>query len=301
MTRPGAEFRQTTMLDKIRAEGATGFGTNSGLDDVLADAVDIEASEPFSYLRERTQDVEEQGPGGDLSAADFPDCHPESLARVGELSEGEPMSVIPPVFFEGSFPTGMATAFDPRPGEAAGIMSNDLESLGAGALVLCTEDVPEELGLELPENTRYVLRITPYVDLGVGATEVYGPPIMWLIPVSEDGEVQVDTADQDIAIFVLPTPEGSEWDQEEGARVVHQALRPILYGALFSMCCANALGEGVMVGSPSSCGIGTLYISGLAEKLDGRGRANELGLGHALTVCREEFGPGEAGAKEDKP
>ena len=291
MSRPGAEFRQKTMLDRLRAEGATGFGINPGLDDVLADAVDIEASEPFEYLRERTQDVEEQGPGGDLSAADSPDCHPEGLARVGELSEGEQMDVIPPVFFEGSFPAGMATAFDPRPGEAAGIMSNDLESLRAGALVVCTEDVPDELGLSLPESTRYILRITPYVDLGVGVTEVYGPPIMWLIPVSEDGAVLVDTADQDIAIFVMPSPEGSDWELESGARVVHQALRAIPYGALFSMRCVNTLGERVMVGSPSSCGIGTLYISSLTKRLDGRGKAKELGLGHALTVCRRDFGP----------
>lgn len=291
MTRSGAEFRQTTMLDRLRAEGATGFGTSPGLDDVLADAVNVEASEPFEYLRERTQDVEEQGPGGDLSAADFPDCHPEGLARVGELCEGEQMSVIPPVFFEGSFPAETATAFDPRPTEAAGIMSNDLDNVRAGALVVCSEDVPDELGLSLPERMRYVLRITPYVDLGVTAAEVYGPPIMWLIPVSEDGEVLVDTADQDICIFVLPAPEGSDWEPEEGARVVHQALRAILYGALFSMCCVNTLGERVMVGSPSSCGIGTLYISTLAKRLDGRGKAKELGLGHALTVCREDFGP----------
>lgn len=290
MTRPGAQYRQTTMLDKLREEGATGFGTGPGLADALRDAINIEASEPFSYLRERTQNVCEEGPGGDLSVSDFPDCHPQGIGDVAELVEGEQISMIPPVFFEGSFPADRATAFDPRPGEAAGIMSTDLDNLRAGALVFCTEDVPEEIGVSMADRRRYVLRITPYVDLGTPGIDVYGPPIMWLIPVSEDGEVLVEPADKDIAIFVYPTPEDSAWEQEQGAHVVHQSLRGILYGALFCMCCTNSR-SGVSVGSPSSCGIGTLYISELAQKLDDQGKATQLGLGHALTVCREEFGP----------
>lgn len=301
MTRPGAEARQATMLDRLLAEGATGFGTGPGLENALKDAVDIEASEPFSYLRERTQDVEGQGPGGDLSAADFPDCQPQGLGDVAELIEGERMNVIPPVFFEGSFPADRATAFDSRPGEAAGIISNDLQSVRAGVLVFCSVDVPESLGLSLPDGTSYVYRVAPYVDLGMPETQIYGPPILWLIPVSEDGEVLVKTTDSDIAIFVYPTPEGSDWEQEEGARTVHQGLRGMLYGALFCMCCANStLGEDLMIGSPSSCGIGTLLIGGLKKKLDSRGRANELGLGHALTVCRDVFGPAGFGPDGDE-
>lgn len=294
MTRPGAEQRQTTMLDKLLEEGATGFGTGPGLADVLKDAISIEASEPFGYLRERTQHVHEEGPGGDLSAADFPDCHPEGLGQIAELSEGARMDYVPPVFFEGEFPADRAAAFDPRPGEAAGIISTDLEHVRAGVLVFCTVDVPEEVGVSLPEQTSYVLRVVPYVDLGVGATGIHGPPMMWLIPVSDYGEVLVDVADNDIAIYVYPTPEGSDWDQDQGARIVHHSLRAMLYGVLFCTCCANAAVEGVMVGSPSSAGIGTLHISAITEILDREGKAKELGLGHALTVCRYAFvGPVE--------
>ncbi|WP_047865447.1 hypothetical protein [Rubrobacter aplysinae] len=295
MTRPGADARRTTMLDKLLEAGAGGFGTGPGLASVLESAIPIEASEPFSYLRERTQHVHEEGPGGDLSAADFPDCHPEGLAVLAELAGGRHMDAIPPVFFEGSFPADRATAFDPRPGETAGMVSTDLESVNAGVLVFCGEDLPERVGISLPDQTRYVLRVVPYVDIGAGATNIHGPPIMWLIPVSEHGEVLVEPIDKDIAIFVYPTPEGSDWDQDQGARIVHQSLRSMLYGVLFAMCCANSTAnsttECVTAGSPSSAGIGTLHISALTQKLDREGKAKELGLGHALTVCREAFGP----------
>ena len=293
MSTEGAAARRTTMLDRLLKEGATGFGTGLGLEAALKDAVNIEASEPFEYLRERTQHIHEEGPGGDLSAADFPDCHPGGLAEVAELVLGQRLDYIPPVFLEGSFPTDRATAFDPRPAEDAGIISTDLEAARAGVLVFCTEGWPREISVSMPQQTRYVLRVVPYVDLGLADSAIHGPPMMWLIPLSEDGKVLVEAADNDIAIFVFPIPEGSDWNQEEGARLVHYSLRATLYGALFSICCSGALGDEVEVGPSHSAGVDALHIGGLAERLDKQGRAKELGLGHALTVCRDTFGPAE--------
>ncbi|MBA3231318.1 MAG: hypothetical protein H0T05_00695 [Acidobacteria bacterium] len=282
---------QGTLLDKLLSDDVGGFGNGPG-HGVLEDAVNIDAGEVFAYLRQRTP-TRESGPGGDLSVTDFPNCHPEGLGVLADEVFGEQLDFIPPVFLEGSFPADSAVAFDPRPGYPAGVMSTDVESARAGALLVTGEGEPNENNRALPTQPRYVMRCAAYVDLGMTGMEAVGPPLVWAVPLSDEGEVLCQPGDLDLPMSLYGPPEGSDWQTNDGAEIVHQRLRPVLYAALFTVCCANALyesdGKLVRMSNPPEKDHPTLHIPGLAAMLDREGSAGELGLGHALTVCREVF------------
>lgn len=120
---------------------------------------------------------------------------------------------------------------------------------------------------------------------------VHAFPRMWMVPLRADGRAALPARGNPY----LATPGASA-----GSMVLHESrskvgeateksTREILGGALFVICCLNAVSRGLVgyEGEPSLQI--SLRIEKLKERLERKGKASRAGLGHALTVCREEF------------
>jgi len=121
------------------------------------------------------------------------------------------------------------------------------------------------------------------------------PSVIWYLPVGLDGYVVEIGGGSDELMMVAPGV-GSTGDLEDVMDYLGEAQRPLLLAALFSLGCVGAARKGGP-GSPrleegEADGMGVvhkLWMSGLRRILDVHGRAGELGLSHAITVCRTEF------------
>lgn len=120
---------------------------------------------------------------------------------------------------------------------------------------------------------------------------VYALPQTWVLPLRADGRATLHGRGN--PYVVRPgTSTGSmviEDSRTRASEAAERSTREILGGALFTVCCLNAVSRGLVAyeGEPSqkiSLGIGKLE-----ERLRKKGKAAEAGLGHALTVCRKEF------------
>jgi hypothetical protein len=157
------------------------------------------------------------------------------------------------------------------------------------------------------EELRCILQLTFFVELGdsSGSKDVergpdhsgylIEPAMMWYLPVTAQGEVLTFAGGSDeLKIFVPGV--GQLTDLEDVVDFVSQAQRPLVLSALFSLACLGAsddnTGSSPWVISVGSDAVGPRYsvdVTGLRRMLEVEGRASDLGLSHALTVCREEF------------
>lgn len=132
-------------------------------------------------------------------------------------------------------------------------------------------------------------------DFGSGREALIEPSVIWYLPVEPDGHVTETSGDSDELMLLAPGA-GSTEDLEEVMDYVSEGQQPVILSALFSVACLGAAtpsrNSSSRVERLGSDGIGAVYrlrMGSLARTLDERGRAPELGLSHALTVCREDF------------
>lgn len=174
-----------------------------------------------------------------------------------------------------------------------------------------------------------LVAVAPFMDLAVGAPgEVSGPPVVWVVPVGAEGWAAPGPGGS-IGMLTAFRRRGrlSEDERREAENVPFMAsiLVNELHMALFCLSCLNAVVrrgvlepewgyrsevgalrnvwgpvprrgrplEGVRrrVGLLRDRGVASrvLEVGPLLKKLRSAGRAEDVGLGHALTACRKEF------------
>lgn len=135
----------------------------------------------------------------------------------------------------------------------------------------------------------------PNADVGDTELLVVEPSVIWYLPVGLGGYV-VETGRGSDELMMIAPGVGSTGELEDVMDFLGEAQRPLLLAALFSLSCAGAARKGGP-GAPrleeaGSDGLGPVFelsMSGFRRILDVHGRGAELGLSHALTVCRAEF------------
>jgi hypothetical protein len=157
------------------------------------------------------------------------------------------------------------------------------------------------------EDLRCILQLTFFVELGdsegsdkrtddgSGSGDLIEPAMIWYLPVSEEDEALSFAGGSDELKLFAPGV-GQLAHLEDVVDFVAQAQRPLLLSALFSLACLGAsdagTGSSPRVTATGSDTVGPVYsvnMIGLSRMLEIEGRASDLGLSHALTVCRGEF------------
>lgn len=290
---------EPTLLARILQEGVErgplGYpkGEELGVPQaLLKEAGLVDAAGAFEYFWARGLGPS-AGPASFPPVRDFPNCDPGFMQRFAGENDRAGSA-----FFEGRCPVG----------EGAWVRAGILAvggRVGSGV-------VGEDLEAELPQAARSVLRLTPYLELhGEPGRRLAGPAICWLVAVGEHGGVLVEGS-EGVPFEVLRDPDA----KNAGAAVDHvwahetyRGLAPLLYAALFAVCCANwaalrgqvpnALlkvtprpirrGNIQLVPVQRGSGLWKLDPLPLLKRLEERGRARDMGLGHALLSCRSEF------------
>lgn len=134
--------------------------------------------------------------------------------------------------------------------------------------------------------------------------EVHAPQMIYYLPLDERGRVRAVGSDEALPM-VIPGFDPRTADGETIGMVLARGHRPLILAVLFSLACAGA-GKGHrhnapqlrLAGRDSRGPLKRLVMEdrmgNLRHSLDERGSAKDLGLSHALTVCRDEFGPEES-------
>ena len=122
---------------------------------------------------------------------------------------------------------------------------------------------------------------------------VNGPLINWLLPLKDDGSIELDSGGYDPALISVPQVGTLEEAvlREEFAAAVHGAL----LSALFVV---GAINSPLTDLRPITRHPGQQYVltaDRLTSKLDSVGQARTAGLAHALLACREHFFEAEEG------
>lgn len=156
------------------------------------------------------------------------------------------------------------------------------------------------------EDLRCVLQLTLFVELGAEVSEdaedsadvpgeLIEPAMMWYLPVTREGEALAFSGEADEMKLFAPGV-GDLAQLEDVVDFVAQAQRPLILATLFSLACAGASNGGTpsspRLAATGSDTLGPAYslnVTGLSRMLEIEGRASDLGLSHALTVCRGEF------------
>lgn len=156
-------------------------------------------------------------------------------------------------------------------------------------------------GREEVKKWSVVIQLLPYALLD---RELYGgrvqePRVVYYLPVDESGRVRSVGSDEALPM-VIPGYDPRTTDGETIGMVLARGHRPLILAVLFSLACAGAdkghhRAPQLRLAGRDSCGplkrlVMEDRMGNLRHSLDGRGSARELGLSHALTVCRHEFG-----------
>lgn len=148
--------------------------------------------------------------------------------------------------------------------------------------------------LELLKATKAgsTLRIQPFWEFG---EQIQTTPVSWHVPVKLDGRPSVSRAAPH-PVISYGSPELCEIVLPEGddtPREVRLATVDMLGGALFGICCMSAVrpepDEGLVRWSGQPPQDAALDVGPLAQDLRDRGKADRLGLAHAMAVCRKDF------------
>lgn len=122
------------------------------------------------------------------------------------------------------------------------------------------------------------------------------PGAIWHLPLGEDGRVLDVAGDSDELMLFAPGV-GDLEDLEDVKDFLAGSQRQFILALLFCVGCmgvARYEGAGkVMLTDGSEDSLGDVRVvdsSGLGSVLESKGGAGDLGLAHALTVCREQFG-----------
>lgn len=297
----------------------------SGCAEVLASCQVLDASEAFSYFWDETPNEEtfdmKDIPGiclpealagsGEGKQALFVEAEAPAKGLGWSMlldGRGTPDNEMLRHINSVAYPKGIATAaVGTDPG--AMIMEPGLVER-AGALV-CFDDNPglggsckfyERLAeSEELEHWQSVVRMLPFValDAGLYGDTVQPPQVIYYLPIGSERRVRPVTTDEGVPM-VIPGFDPATEDAESIGGVLGRGHRPLQLAVLFSLACAGAR-KGHRHASPSvrqsgkdACGsVSRLAINegrgNLRASLDGLGNARDLGLAHALTVCRGEF------------
>lgn len=145
-----------------------------------------------------------------------------------------------------------------------------------------------------------VLQVACYAELceeagAGGEPPVIEPGALWYLPLGEDGRVIEVAGDSDELMLFAPGVSDNE-ALEDVMDFLADSQRQFLLALLFSLGCMGAAKDGrsakVTVSEAGEDAVGAvrrLEFSGLNSVLASKGSAGELGLAHALTVCRAEF------------
>lgn len=187
----------------------------------------------------------------------------------------------------------------------------------AGALVYFDDDLGRDssrkfyerlAGFEEIEHWQSVVQVLPFAALDA---ELYGesvqpPQVVYYLPIDSNRRVRAVEADESIPMLI-PGFDPATADAESIGGVLGKGHRPLHLAVLFSLACAGAR-KGHRHSSPQlrlagEDAFGSVRKLVMSERmgdlksiLDERGGARKLGLSHALTVCRDEFGDEEEGA-----
>lgn len=150
------------------------------------------------------------------------------------------------------------------------------------------------------EDLSGVLQMMCFAEIETSAEDesqrtLVEPSEIWYLPVDKHGYGVEMSAGSDEMMMVAPGV-GALEDFEDVMDEIFDAQRPLLLAVLFSLGCLGAsVGTGPSapqleaVGKDSCGEVSALGMGGLSAALDRRGAASDLGLSHALTVCRAEF------------
>lgn len=150
------------------------------------------------------------------------------------------------------------------------------------------------------EDLSGVLQMMCFAEVETGYGEdsrrtLIEPAEIWYLPVNMSGYGVEMSAGSDELMMVAPGV-GELEDFEDVMDDLFDAQRPLLLSVLFALgCLGSATGTGpssarLEAAGTDACGeVGVLSLGGLSSLLDRRGDASDLGLSHALTVCRAEF------------
>lgn len=155
------------------------------------------------------------------------------------------------------------------------------------------------------EEWAAVLQIVPFVrldgELGRGGVEA--PQVVYYVPVDHDHRVRPLGSEEDLPMIIPDVRSSGERDKSLGETLA-KSHRPLIMPVLFALACAASSQTGreasaslEAAGEDAFGPVWRLRMGGLGRRLNERGGALTLGLSHALTVCREEFGdsPGPRG------
>lgn len=246
----------------------------------LKAATVVETSEALDYFIRRTPEEEA------FTIRVFPNLTPASTR---------------PLFFEGRAPaaaTGGTRAFviksaTERAGQDA---MKDISPTRMGYLVRAGVFGEGDEPPWWPAGAQLMVELAPFIERADG--EIDKPPLMWQLPLDAQGAVvPVDSGD---ALPMMLTDPGlvdaSPTELQSMVDTLSDVYRGVLFCGLFILSAMNAYRDGESLCDLQKTGKWwtrdkgyKLSIAGLEEHLEQRAKATEIGLGHALTVCRENF------------
>lgn len=149
------------------------------------------------------------------------------------------------------------------------------------------------------EELAGVLQLVCFAEIEGGAPEggrsLIEPSLIWYLPLAGDGRIYELGGVSDELMLVAPDV-GDLESLDDVMDDVADAQKPLLQAVLFSLACAGAARKAnasspVMerIGEDAVGPVETLRMGALGAALDQRGSVRDLGLSHALTVCRAEF------------
>ena len=277
----------------------------------LRQAPAVDGSEAFSYFWDETADEET------FSLADFPCVLPPEEAIGDERGaalfvEGEiprrglPMSMIVEDGSVGKVPAAhMATcaAAEGKPaltlleGEPGLAVLEDAMISRAGALLVWDRSPARcrslyaSFGREAPAEVWGTLALVPFYEHTRRLAGRMGPQQLTIhLPISADGRpLVIPHGEEPLPINIL----GRRCLPSEIADGLASGQRPLLLMTLFAVACLGSPLAETVPADPPRDALGRrrrLILEGLADVLDDKGGARELGVGHALAACGAWFG-----------